>query len=95
MTDVNESRSGAISLSKNMSAVNLKGYGGVGQSQDFVAGSTTESNNEIVNMVLKKSEFWEDRLIAKGYKNEVKNILVENRGNDDFSMSKLKDCFGE
>ena len=90
LTDVNDSRSNAPSFTKNQSSINLRSYG----STDFIASANIENKNEVINSVLKRSEFWEDRLTAVGYKNEVKSILIENKGKDDVSMNKLKSAFG-
>lgn len=91
LTDIADSRSNASGFVKNQSSVNLRSYAG----SDFISSANVDNKNEIINSILKKSEFWEDRLTAVGYKSEVKSILIENKGKDDVSMNKLKSAFGD
>jgi hypothetical protein len=90
VTDISDSRVG----SAMMLSVSHKNLRSVAQSTSFGSGAGQGRGNAVIDTVLRKSEFWEDLLKSKGYRNDVKQILIENNESAEAGVPKLKDIFG-
>jgi hypothetical protein len=74
VTEVSASRIGSA-LKHSVSHRNSRPFN---QSTTFGQVTVQGRGNAVIDTVLRKSEFWEDLLKSKGYRNDVKQILIEN-----------------